>query len=265
MLLNKTNISSSILIILLYSSSLFSSITWEQKAPFNHPHGQPAVIEIGGKIYLLDGGDPVTGSYDYGKLEMYDPATNTWTDKADMIRGKAGNFGALATNGKIYALGGEGPSPGRWSPEIYEYDPASNSWSQKNNWSSPKRDFGYAELDGKIYIAGGQPNYSSCSSKFELYDPVADNWSELASLPTTMTVCPLAAVNDKIYMIGGRTGNSTITDWVYEYDPYSNTWTQKTSMPTVRQWHSLSVYNSKIYVLSGSDVDNNYMEDIWDL
>jgi N-acetylneuraminic acid mutarotase len=264
MLLNKSYISGSILIVLLYSSSLFSGITWEQKASFNHAHGQPAVIEIGGKIYLLDGGDPVTGSYDYGKLEMYDPAADTWTDKADMTRGKAGNFGALAANGKIYALGGEGPNPGRWSPEIYEYDPSSNSWSQKNNWSSPKRDFGYAELDSKIYIAGGQPNYSSCSSKFELYDPVADSWSELASLPTTMTVCPLAPVNDKIYMIGGRTGNNTITDWVYEYDPYGNTWTQKTSMLGVRQWHSLSVHDSKIYVLSGSDVDDNYIEDIWE-
>lgn len=205
-------------------------LTWEEKAPYNYPRGRPAVVGIDGKIYLVDGGNPTTGSYDYRKLEMYDPNTNTWTEKADMPSGKAGNFGAIATNGKIYVMGGEGPSAGRWSPEVYEYDPTTNNWITKNNWSNPKRDFGFTELNGKIYVAGGQPDYTSYSNQFELYDPESDTWSNLASLPAGMSACPLASVNGKIYLIGGKT-SSGLKNWVYEYDPVNNTWLQKASMP----------------------------------
>ena len=64
-----------------------------------------------GKIYAIGGGLQGVG---FSTVEEYDPATDTWTKKADMPTGRF----ALSTsvvNGKIYAIGGNreaaGPRP----------------------------------------------------------------------------------------------------------------------------------------------------------
>jgi hypothetical protein len=58
---------------------------------------------VNGKIYAI-GGLTTSGNH-VSQMEEYDPATNTWTTKADMPTARSG-LATSAVNGKIYAIGG---------------------------------------------------------------------------------------------------------------------------------------------------------------
>jgi len=58
-------------------------------------------------------------------MEIYDPATDTWSTAVDMPTAR-GDFGTCAVNGRIYAFGGGRMGPGIWVPleegVLEEYD-----------------------------------------------------------------------------------------------------------------------------------------------
>jgi N-acetylneuraminic acid mutarotase len=111
--------------------------TWVVRAAprFDHSSGAGAVVN--GKFYLAGGYDlveasPTNSEFEElnGKLEVYNPATNSWMTRAPMSRSKAGMAGA-ALNGKLYLAGGA--SSGGEFPEntLQAYDPMTNMWMMK--------------------------------------------------------------------------------------------------------------------------------------
>ena len=58
---------------------------------------------IGGKLYLA-GGAPRAGGVS-GRLDVYNPSTDSWTRKADMLA-PAVMAGSAAVHGLLYGIGG---------------------------------------------------------------------------------------------------------------------------------------------------------------
>ena len=78
-----------------------------------------AAAAIDGKLYAV-GGFNLSGFW-LNTLEVYDPATNTWTTKASMPTSRR-ELAAGVINGKLYAVGGTG------DPTTLEvYEPFSNA------------------------------------------------------------------------------------------------------------------------------------------
>jgi hypothetical protein len=80
-----------------------------------------AVSVVCGKIYAIGGYDffgPI-----YSTVEVYDPATDTWTNMPDMQFPRKA-LASAAVNGKIYAMGGQRVAAGWNSPisVVEEYD-----------------------------------------------------------------------------------------------------------------------------------------------
>ena len=102
--------------------------TWTTKTPMPTARHLHASAVVDGKIYIIGGG-PEGGADHAGPdalsvVEAYDPATDTWTRKADMPEPR-GLLSASAIGGKIYAIGGKTTTkdphpPGL--PTVYEYD-----------------------------------------------------------------------------------------------------------------------------------------------
>jgi N-acetylneuraminic acid mutarotase len=119
-----------------------------------------AAAGIGGKIYVAGGryNDCCVGAPRTDALEMYDPATNMWTAKANMLRPRGGVAG-VAANGCFHVYGGEGNNIGEPNgvyPDHDVYNPATDTWTPARRLAIPFHGVtGGAFIDGLIYMPGG--------------------------------------------------------------------------------------------------------------
>ncbi len=131
--------------------------TWTLRSPMPTARAYTAVAVMNDLIYVF-GGSNNSRSAD-NTLEIYNPASNTWTSISqeiphtwppfsEMRRGHA----AAAVNGKIYVFGGR-----RYDDLslVEEYDPELNQWRVMNSLNTPRFLLASGVVDGKIYAIGG--------------------------------------------------------------------------------------------------------------
>ena len=83
-----------------------SANMWMSRAPMPTGRGGMGCGAIGGKLYTAGGeGNPAVASGVWPDVEAFDPATNTWTELADMPNPKHGVGGAV-WDGALYLCGG---------------------------------------------------------------------------------------------------------------------------------------------------------------
>ena len=160
---------------------------WTRKAHMPTARGFFGTAVVDGKIYTI-GGSPNMVEHDpeIAVVEVYDPATDTWTRKADMPTPRA-DLTASAVNGKIYAIGGTRHVAVDALPIVEEYDPVTDTWTRKADMSTARLHLTSAVVDGKIYVFGGSPEWAVPLAATEAYDPVSDTWTRLADMPTART------------------------------------------------------------------------------
>jgi N-acetylneuraminic acid mutarotase len=208
---------------------------------------------VNGKIYAF-GGTPRTYQPALSTVEEYDPATDTWTEKAPMPAARLVHSTSVV-DGKIYVIGGA-YRPGVWTEELMTsdveaYDPATDTWTKKTPMSTAIGAVATSVVNGKIYAIGGATTAGGTAlSTVEEYDPATDTWTTKTAMPTARVTAGASAVNGIIYVIGGGRGFSFSI--VEAYDPATDTWTEKADMPTGRKALSTSVVNGKIYAIGGA-------------
>jgi N-acetylneuraminic acid mutarotase len=122
-------------------------------------HEFPVAGAIGGKFYLAGGtkmGDPT------GSLQVYDPATNKWTNKASMPEPRSEAAGAVI-NGKLYVAGGQGTA-------LLVYNSSTDTWTRKAAMAERHSDAG-ASAGGRFYVVGGQNSSQPTLRRVEAYTP----------------------------------------------------------------------------------------------
>jgi hypothetical protein len=122
---------------------------------------------VNGKIHLL-GGATLPAEFkestfhprsnvSVGTHEVYDPATNTWTRRADMPTPR--NHAAVGVvDGRIYMIGGRSGSvfiPNATNVDIVEeYDPAKDLWTLRQPMPTPRSASVWGTHNGRIYVLG---------------------------------------------------------------------------------------------------------------
>ena len=157
-------------------------------------------------------------------VEAYDPATDTWTTKADMPTARF-VLAACVVDGRIYVSGG---SP-VWNsdiclPTVEVYDPATDTWTQASDMPRSRISHTATVVAGKMHIIGGaDPERGENVLTVDVYDPATDTWTTATDHPTAIDTHTAAVVDGKIYTIGGSCGpggpESPFFSTVYEYDP----------------------------------------------
>jgi len=207
---------------------------------------------LDGKIYVIGGTDNLAGWADYwSSMLMYDPATDTWTKKADMPTARA-RLSTSVVDGKIYAMGGS-PHRDAEVAAVEVYDPATDTWTKKADMPRARNWLSTSVVNVKIYAIGGKiyPSETMVST-VEVYDPATDTWTSKADMPTARGIHSASVVDGKVYVIGGVTGAfGPFVSTVEAYDPATDTWTRKADMPTSRCGHSASVVCGRIYAVGG--------------
>jgi N-acetylneuraminic acid mutarotase/peptidoglycan hydrolase-like protein with peptidoglycan-binding domain len=202
---------------------------WTQKQ--NVPgHGRRSAVgfSIGIRGYL---GTGVNDNLPYNSAHLndfyeYNPASNTWTAKANFpgtARASAVGFSLLA---KGYV--GTGATYNTSFNDFYEYNPASNTWAQKANFPGVARGQASGFSIGSYgYLGvGARNNYATNNSAlkdFYRYDPATDTWVQKADfLGTPRFNAAAFSIGNRGYIGTGLDNNNNALNYTkdfYEYCP----------------------------------------------
>lgn len=212
---------------------------WTTKSPMPTSRGFHSAHVVDGKIYIIGGSHESYPGLNHVKtVAVYDPVTDTWTQKGDMPRGIGAGSSSMV-NGKIYTFGGYGGAR-----RVDEYDPATDTWTRKSDMPTGRNTFTTSTLEKKIYIIGGYvvptlPGYPGLTI-VEIYDPATDTWKTATDMPTGRFGPRSSVVDGKIYVIGGTVKwITTASRTVEEYDP---------AKLLVKDF-----YLNKVFAVAGSD------------
>ena len=253
--------------------------TWERKADMPTARTNAATSVVAGKIYAIGGTDLKKFDFDFlvngevrrverwdpedlPTVEMYDPATDTWTQKADMPTPR--NTTTCVVDGKIYAIGGTADTEQSFRLDTVEvYDPATDTWAKVRDMNHARAGAAVSVVDGKIYVMGGTGlpmiinHPGPFLSSIEVYDPVKNGWREIGEMPTAKSLHTASVINSKIYVMGGyfRDQGQGAKDFktIEIYHPRTGRWTQKPDLPVARAGHKAEVIRGNIYILDGAD------------
>ncbi len=193
-----------------------------------------------------------------GANEMYDPATDTWTQKTSMPTPRT-QLQANTVLGKIYLIGGlKSNLPTPSLTDITEiYNPSTDSWSEGKPIPIATASYASTALNGKIYIlAGSLDNGQGFGYANQIYDAATDSWGSGERLPITTLQAAAASTNEpnaRIYVIGGRLSGPINATQIY--NPATDNWTYGAAFPTthdyVTEYLTAASLNGKIYVFGG--------------
>jgi len=225
---------------------------WVTKTPMLPGRAFMATATVNGKIYAIGGTDRCCprGS-EFATTAEYDPAIDTWTQKADMLTARWGVCAGVVDE-KIYVIGGDPPVR-----KVEMYDPATDTWTPKQDMPTARWAPTCGVVNGKIYVFGGMLSQGGPATKVvEMYDPATDTWSRKTDMPGARVGQATAVFGSKVHIFGGaaRGGGGAYSNlWVY--DPPTDTW--DTSLPDMPfSWFVMgySVVNDRVYLMAGSEV-----------
>ena len=249
--------------------------TWERKANMPTARSGVSVSVVDGKIYAI-GGETIkkiayhkSWTNETKKLptvEMYDPVTDTWTQKADMPTPRKTK--TCVVDGKIYAIGGSGfdlTSNNHWQLATVEvYDPTTDAWAKAKSMNHTRYDAALSVVNGEIYAMGGTGwpliEYQSNSylSSVEVFNPETHRWQERTEIIAPKAGHAASVIDGKIYVTGGylwKDKEFKHLSTIEIYDPTTDRWTQEPDMLMGKSGHASEVIDGQIYIFGGnSDV-----------
>lgn len=176
-----------------------------------------------------------------------------WTKRANLLKPMRGT--AISCNNKIYFMEASPKLSG-----VYEYDPVLDKWQKKTEMITFGWNVNLAEVDGIIYVIGGDP----FRDRNESYNPIDNSWDTLSRMPTARQHSNCCVVNKKIYVIGGITDWDNKTDKNEVYDPKTNSWQTLSSLPVSTEGPIVASVGHSIYALCGDTLrEYNTLTDKW--
>jgi N-acetylneuraminic acid mutarotase len=278
------------------SASIFG---WTQKANFGTNGRHRGIgLAIGNKGYMglghYNGAGPNIVLSDWWE---FDPATNSWTQRADYVGNNGnGNYACMAFGMDEFGYIGGGQVGS--DDNLYRFDPITNSWSDMgsmpvdyaNREGFVVNNKGYAAIGTSLneydpstnlwtpknqlpfsvwtwnstFVIDGKGYVKSNSSLWE-YKPLSDQWVSRASFPGLASAGGASfSQSNKGYIVCGYDGSlSLIQSELWEFDPATNAWTQLPDFPgSSRRFCSAFTVNNRSYLGIGTS-GTNY-NDFWE-
>ncbi|MGZ3456660.1 MAG: Kelch repeat-containing protein, partial [Polyangiales bacterium] len=221
-------------------------------------HGTPTLTLLSdGRVVAF--GTANGSSYFNASVDVYDPASKSWTHGVTLASSLHGFVQAKLPSGKVLIAGGAPYGGGAFSTALI-YDATANTTAPTGSMSAPRTDAAVITLaDGKImaiggYITGGYTNSA------EIFDESTGSWTLLANkMAYARYGHAVTKLTDGRYLITGGQGYlgtsgsaSTLSTAEY-YDPVAKTFAAAPSMGTKRTNHAaFLIPNGRVLVAGGS-------------
>ncbi|MCB1949661.1 kelch repeat-containing protein [Nitrosomonas sp.] len=239
---------------------------WRQGAPAPSARTEIAAAALDNKIYATGGFSRpnINNILDFAisrDVEVYDPATDTWSVSTPMPEGRH-HAGIAVLDGYLYIIGGfakSGLTVWHAVNTVYQYSPTTQTWRERTPMPTARGALGVTVYQDRIYAIGGYDGEQNTGAT-EIYDPATDSWSTAAALSAPRDHLAVAAAGSKVYAIGGRSNlkYQQNTSVVEAYDPVTNQWQYKANLPTARSGIGAGVINGHIYVLGGESGEGTF-------
>lgn len=227
-----------------------------------HPREECGMAEVDGRFYLL-------GGRGINPVDIFDPATLTWSEGAPPPI-EVHHFQPAVWEHRIYLACG---MTGRYPVEkgldrILIYDPAKNAWSWGSDIPPERRRGGAGTVvyGDKLYlIAGIQNGHTDGWVKWcDAYDFKNQTWAVLPDAPRARDHFEAALIAGKIYAAAGRR-SSAVTRQVFEltipeidvYDLSAGSWSTlpaTSNLPVLRAGASTLAVGSQLIVVGGESI-----------
>ena len=226
-----------------------------------------ATLLPNGKVLVAGGGSnstfPPTSLANVA--ELYDPATELWTQTDDLTTARAYHTATLLPSGMLLVVGGV--RVGNTSVAAAElYDFATETWTTNGVLTHSR--YGHTAVvlpNGNVLVAGGvnQPNSSTSSylASTEVYHWANGSWTNTGALNTarylhTATFLPTG----QVLVAAGGFGSTGVTNSAELYDPVGGTWTNANPLSAARSAHTATLLpDGMVLVAGGYDyVNGNY-------
>ena len=167
------------------------------------------------------------GNNSPGTSEVYDPATETWTNSGALVTGRYLMAGVLLNNGKVLIAGGSNGSD-LASAELY--DPVGGTWTATGSMNQTRQQSVEMVVlqSGDVLVAAGYTN-PLFSLQSEVYSVSGGTWTNTTGLMTyahlnscmiLLTTGPSAG---KVLIVAGQQSGGT-TNQCSLYNPATQTW-----------------------------------------
>ncbi len=258
-----------------------ASQTWDSTLAIRPHAGNHHAAEVfQGKLYLLGG----LGSSSAGKVQIYDPVTDSWSLGAPAPFA-SGSASSALIDGKMYYAGGiTGAMTVAFSAV---YDPVADSWTPLTSMPVGRNHAAFATDGEKMYVFGGRGPGSGDANvvaigfdDVQVYDPLTDTWEWSDDGGSTIPAVPqkrggmgrAVFFEREFYIMGGETtsgGTGQVAGNVYNrvdvYNPVTQTWREERLMTTARHGIYPIAYDRKIFVACGGVQAGNSQSKIFEI
>ncbi|MGE0143275.1 MAG: Kelch repeat-containing protein [Planctomycetota bacterium] len=226
------------------------------------------VLVAGGTTTFVDAVSALANAQ--SSVEIYNPATNTWSNAAGMADRLIGPDLTTLADGRVLLSGGFDvdsffgiPIPVGSIRTSRLYNPTNNTWGNAATMQSSRGAHGPNTVrlqDGRVLVTGGAqsgPDLTQAASiaGAEIYNPSTNTWTALPPLPQATAIHAVSVIADgRVVVTGGASG--TLTTPVEHanalvFQPLSNSWTVLPNLPTARAGHVSMSTDDGVLVLFG--------------
>lgn len=233
-----------------------STDRWRSVADFPVRLHHANAVVVDDKLYVV--GFLVAGFADDGRVFVYDPDTNVWTEQTAMEPQRARGASVVgAHDGKIYVAGGL--KNGVATADFDVYDPATQTWRPLTPMPRAMDHGAGGVFEGRLYVAGGRAGgIASHVANLDVYDVASSTWSSGPAMPTGRGGTAGVFHDGRLFVFGGEGNADNPPTFLFEsveaFDVARGAWDVLTPMnPAIHGTGAASI-GDRIYVPGGATV-----------
>ncbi len=212
------------------------------------------VAAFGGQTAeTYDGGNPVQTT----KVEIYDPATATWSDGGSVNIARQHHTASMLSDGRILIVGGLSHVSPIADCEIY--DPA----TQTSTMVAPMKQARYEHQatslnDGRVMVTGGRIGgwNGTFFTESEIYDPATNTWSVVDPMNQARQRGLLIQFSDgSILSAAGRNSSTSTAPGSELFDLSTGHWSSTDPMKQPCTWMGTVLFPGDRLLATGGFID----------
>jgi len=236
---------------------------WTQSSPMSVARERHTLNELeDGRLVIIGGNAGSTsGNQLTGSIEIYDPASDTWSEVASLRHARQNHASVLMQDGRILVIGGY---TGDVTASCEIYDPVTNTvgFSDSNHvgvasLNVPRHEPQAALLNnGEVIVIGGRGHDYLRST--EIYNPTTNSWREVGDMNQPRTIGSLIVFKDgTVLTTGGRKSSNLIAPGAEVFDLNSETWKEIEPLHQARHWQGNVLMPNNRYLITGGYYDGD--------